>query len=183
MRVLVQAAYSMTKDQSSASYQSRADGEQHEPQHRVAPRPVDERDHGAGHPGRRPGIAEPQMPDDRRGEGEHAHESDEPVFVKHLEGFVVGLADRQLPDGSGAPETPRGLEAARPAPEPAVSVAPPAAEQAPHHGDPRPEPVRGVRTTARMPPAVPSAPRSHESGWTQIKATPSARKAVQEHVR
>src|SRR3989304_323919 len=143
MRVLVQAAYSMTKDQSSASYQSRADGEQHEPQNRVAPRPVDERDHGAGHPGRRPGIAEPQMPDDRRGEGEHAHESDEPVFVKHLEGFVVGLAARALPDGSGPPETPRGLEAARPAPEPAVSVAPPAAEQAPHHGDPRPGPVRG----------------------------------------
>src|SRR3990167_8728902 len=144
MRVLVQAAYSMTKDQSSASYQSRADGEQPGPQPRGAPRPVDGPDPGAGPPGPRPGIAEPQMPDDRRGEGEHAHESDEPVFVKHLEGFVVGLADRQLPDGSGAPETPRGLEAARPAPEPAVSVAPPAAEQAPHHGDPRPEPVRGV---------------------------------------
>src|SRR3990167_3391546 len=101
MRVLVQAAYSMTKDQSSASYQSRADGEQHEPQHRVAPGRVDDQAHGPAPPARPTGTAEPQMPDDRRGEGEHAHESDEPVFVKHLEGFVVGLADRQLPDGSG----------------------------------------------------------------------------------
>src|SRR3990167_10487875 len=146
MRVLVQAAYSMTNDQSSASYQSRADGEQHEPQHRMAPRPVDERDHGAGHPGRRPWIAELQLPDDRRGEGGDPSEPDQPVFVEHLKGFVVGLADRQLPDGSGAPETARGLEAARPAAEPAVSVAPPAAEQAAHHGDPRPEPVRGIAT-------------------------------------
>src|SRR3990172_4440585 len=104
MRVLVQAAYSMTKDQSSASYQSRADGEQRDPQPGVAPRRVDGGDHGAGPPGPGPGLPEPQMPDDRRGEGEHAHESDEPVFVKHLEGFVVGLADRQLPYGSGAPE-------------------------------------------------------------------------------